>query len=76
MGIEKHLESAGLLNVHTEDIGVISMGKRSHYNAFCDSLPCKGKHQGSKVLKAVDGEPDKCPDCGYYLIYKRKKPVS
>jgi len=76
-----YLTKQGLTNQNTESLANISMGKRSDYIPFCGSgvnAKC-GLGRSSNTLlykmvqKEVMGEPKFCPDCGYALIWKRKK---
>lgn len=70
-GIYGALNTAGLTNHDSEDFGSIIMGKRSAYDAFCDSEHCSTGYKPKR--KIVVGEPVDCPDCDSILIWKRKK---
>lgn len=69
-GIYGVLNTAGLTNRDSEDFGSIIMGKRSEYEAWCDSDQCSTRRPVKKVVK---GEPTDCPDCQSILIWKRSK---
>lgn len=70
-GIYGVLNTAGLTNRDTEDLGSIIMGKRSEYEAWCDSDQCTTTRR--PVRKIVEGEPTDCPDCQSILMWKRSK---
>jgi predicted RNA-binding Zn-ribbon protein involved in translation (DUF1610 family) len=41
--------------------------------AFCSSTKCIGSQTKPAVEKIVEGKPDRCPDCGYALIWRKDR---
>jgi hypothetical protein len=64
-------EVKGSLNKGSPSYGDLATSKkRLRYNAYCTSRFCAGAARD--ILKPVaNRNAEKCPDCNYYLVYKK-----
>lgn len=53
--------------------GYVGVAKRHTYDGYCTSFSCYGNNVGRGVIKAREDGPYKCPDCGYALVYRKRK---
>lgn len=64
------LRKMGLLNAETWGEDVIATPPV--IRPFCSSQRCGGTN-GKLTYKSVPGSPDRCPDCGHSLFYRKIK---
>lgn len=67
------LKTEGLGSKEFEETGKVIFGRRSEYEAFCDSNRCTESYCYKPVLKKVSEDLIECPDCKSILFWMRKK---
>lgn len=74
-----HLARSGLLNVETPDLGDLILEPIKESRAYCSSQRCckyndiNGKLRFKiRTLKTLKRGTDICPDCGYFLMWRKK----
>ena len=59
------------LNFSTPDIGQLASSK-PELTAYCTSNKCTDNFHARVEIKNVSKQADVCPNCGNYLVWKRK----
>jgi len=72
MELLNRLESSGLTNRHSEDLGILATNdQRLIPIAYCGSLSCvRIRKTGQRSRKEVARNAKLCPDCGHALQWK------